>query len=385
MNISLIKFLSFLIGLFIILVIISYYKINEPFTNIDKSNLISFTPPTSNITNINDIPKNNNNDDNDNDDIIPFKGYKFIAINTYKDINKISLTDGKWYDIDTEIKNYEYNSNQYFTFNKTLKLEKNTLNNKTGALGANISSVELNGPDCFNFANNDKTYELIEFSMFMTIKLISCTTINNNKIFEMTGNTVVIDNITNNANDIKPIYISSVININLLLNTKGNYDIQIMIGNVLYDNIANDIDRIIIEDSNYLIIGLLYNKENIQLIINNKIYSDKNKNPYNITLGSKPLIINKNGNINMYLYNFVYYKNLYDYSLFDYMIRYNNYYISGLYNKRCPTIKDDTDTSIIKDNDIKRNKILLAPFEYKFLDNDETTKPSIFKRIFGLE
>jgi len=385
MNISLIKILSFLIGLFIILVIISYYKINETFTNIDNSNLTSSTPPTSNITNIDDIPKNNN--DNNMDDIIPFNGYKFIAINTYKDINKISLTDGKWYDIDTEIKNYDYNYNQYFTFNKTLKLEKNTLNNKTGALCANISSVELNGPDCFNFANNDKTYELFEFSMFMTIKLLSCTTINNNKIFEMTGNTVIIDDIINNTNDIKPIYISSVINVNFILNTKGNYDIQIMIGNVLYDNIANDIDRTIMEDSNYLIIGLLYSKEEIKLIINNKIYSAKNKNPYNITLGSKPLIINKNGNINMYLFNFVYYKNLYDYSLFDNMIRYNNYYISGLYNTKCPTIKDNTDddNNTIKDDNIKRNKILIPPFKYNFLDNDEANKPSIFKRIFGLE
>lgn len=361
MNISLIKILSFFIGLFIILVIISYLKINESFTNITTIPISSIKPLI-------------NNDDG----IIPFNGYKFIAINTYKDINKISLTDGKWYDIDTENKIYDYNYNKYFTFNKILTLEKNKLNNKTGALGANISGIELTGPDCFNFANNNKTYELFEFSIFITVKILSCKTNYNNKIFEMTGNTIVIDK------DNIPEYITSIININLIVNSKGNYDIQIMIGNVLYDNIANDIDKTLIEDSNYLILGLLYVKDEIKLILNNKIYTKKNINKYNITLGSKPIIINKNGNINMYLYNFVYYKNLYDYLIFEDMIRYNNFYISGLYNTKCSdTIS--VNKEINKIEDIKQDKILISDFKYNFLDTDETNKPSIFKRIFGFQ
>jgi hypothetical protein len=110
----------------------------------------------------------------------------------------------------------------------------------------------------------------------------------------------------------------------------------------------------------------------------------------------------------MKLFNFVYYKSLYHIDYFDYFIRYNNYYISGLYfetlNKKCITknihilnvddnlidetpvnlneleninkIGDEKDKSE-KDNDKLR---LLPRFKYDLMLSDA---PSILHRIFN--
>ena len=90
MNINFIKFISFFIGLFITLVMLSYYKIIEPFTDVQSE--------------IKDEKKDETKKENfdiitvDNQSVLPFEGYKFICINTYLDITKISLNDGKWFD-----------------------------------------------------------------------------------------------------------------------------------------------------------------------------------------------------------------------------------------------------------------------------------------------
>ena len=104
-------------------------------------------------------------DNADDDSIIPYDGYKFMCINTYKDVNKISITNGKWYDVDTDVKHYDFNYNNYFKFDTLINLEKNRLNNKSGALGANLYNNELRGPSCYNFANNTETFELVEFKL----------------------------------------------------------------------------------------------------------------------------------------------------------------------------------------------------------------------------
>ena len=168
MNSNLIKIFAFFIGLFITLIIISYIKINESFTDISSSSslstlsspIIGISSPISTIaTIVNKI--SNLTDDNINDDsILPYKGYKFMCINTYKNIDTISITDGKWYDIDITMNYIDYNYNNYFKFSKLINLESNKLNKKIGVKGADISGIELLGPSCFNFANNNDTYEL---------------------------------------------------------------------------------------------------------------------------------------------------------------------------------------------------------------------------------
>ena len=383
MNINLIKILSFFIGLFITLLIISFFKINEHFSVLpDKE------PETNNISNIaNDVITSINdtvnmisplkmtnllsdltsmvsmNKKEDDDSIIPFSGYKFICINTYKDINKISIANSKWYDIDIDInKHIDYNYNHYFKFNKIINLDKNRLNKKSGALGANITNIELHGPSSSNFANNNETFELHEFTMFMTVKIISCFN-KNNIIYEMTGNTTTIDNII-------PRYRPSIIFINLIVNENNNYDIHVNIGDKLYKGQIDNIDKSIISDSEYITIGLFYTKKKIGLILNNKIYEYININEYPITLGSTPLIINKYGSLNMLLYNFVYYKTLYDFNYYDDLIRFNNYYISGLNANVCPVIEETKSTILmteIKPIITNIEKIILPEFKYSIL------------------
>lgn len=372
MNSDLIKIFAFFIGLFIALIVISFSRVNEKFTDISSSLL---TPLSTKIKagimkyidNDDNDDKDDNNDNSD-DAKLPYKGYKFMCINTYNNINKIVENDGKWYDIDSDINNIDYNYNNYFKFSKIIKLEPNKLNNKIGVKGADISSNELLGPSCFNFANNSETYELSEFTMFMTMKYLSCFN-NNNILFEMTGNTTTV-------NYLIPEYKTSIININIILNENKNYKIQLVVGDNIYEKPeTNNIDKDIIENSNYFIIGLYYTKEKIGLIFNDKLYEYENKNTFKITLGSTPIIINKNKSLNMHLYNFVYYKSLFNFDDYDYLIRYNNYYISGLYNKECTKIED---TEIKKDTTLKSlsgiEKNILPKFAYSILHKDDDKK-----------
>jgi|688.fasta_scaffold305835_1 hypothetical protein len=370
MNLNLIKILSFFIGLFITLLFISYYKIYEPFsvssqlTELSEKIAKPLSNPLSLLSELSSMVKQISDDDDD-DSMIPYRGYKFMCINTYNDIKKISISDGKWYDVDSDNKHYDFNYNNYFKFNTIINFEKNRLNNKTGADGANIYKKELEGPSCYNFANNSETYELEEFTMFITANMIACSK-TNNILFEMTGNTITTDKII-------PTYTTSIININLIINKNKNYDIHLTIGNKIYKGQANNIDRTIIEDSDYITIGLFYTKEKLGLILNSKIYEYSNINEFPITLGSTPLIINKYGSINMHLYNFIYYKNLYDFNNYEYLVRYNNYYISGLNSSKCsiPEI-----TTISKDpinfKPIKFDKIKLPIFRYPILHDEET-------------
>jgi len=385
MNIKLIKIFSFFIGLFITLAILSYYNVNEKFTvepEIEKDEKKeNFEPLII-----------------ENQAIIPLHGYKFMCINTYD--NKISLNEGKWYDSDSEKKNYNYNVNNYFKFNKAIDLIDNNLNNN-GAKLANINGIQLNGPSCFNFANNSETFELTECSIFLVCKIDNFTT-NNNILFELTGN-------TNTDINAKPSYSPSVVHVNFIIRENLNYDIHICIGNQIYSGLINDINKDVIHTPYYLILGLSYTSEKVSFFINKKVYEYVNINNTNkVYLGSTPLIINKYGSINMKLFNFVYYKSLYHIDYFDYFIRYNNYYISGLYfetlNKKCITknihilnvddnlidetpvnlneleninkIGDEKDKSE-KDNDKLR---LLPRFKYDLMLSDA---PSILHRIFN--
>ena len=370
MNLNLIKILSFFIGLFITLLIISYYKIYEPFSVssqlMDLSEKIAkpLSNPLSLLSELSSMVNKEVYDDVNDDSNIPYRGYKFMCINTYYDTKKISISDGKWYDIDTDNKHYDYNYNHYFKFNTLINLEKNRLNNKTGALGADIYNNELLGPSCYNFANNSDTYELVEFSMFITTNFIACSK-TNNILFEMTGNTITTDKII-------PKYTTSIININLIINENKNYDIHLTIGNIIYKGQANNIDKSLLEDSDYITIGLFYTKDKIGLILNTKIYEYANINEFPITLGSTPLIINKYGSINMHLYNFVYYKSLYDFTNYEYLVRYNNYYISGLNSSKC-TVPEITTISKdpVKFKPAKYDKIILPKFKYPILLDDK--------------
>ena len=74
----------------------------------------------------------------------------------------------------------------------------------------------------------------------------------------------------------------------------------------------------------------------------------------------------------MHLYNFIYYKSLFNFNDYDYLVRYNNYYISGLNSSKC---QETEITTISKEpiafSPIKYDKITLPKFNYPILDDDD--------------
>jgi hypothetical protein len=254
---------------------------------------------------------------------IPKKSLKFISISTY--YNNIINSEQKWYDDDIDIKtisSMSFNEGTHFVYNTPLDFYKN---DKTNIIkGAIINKVQLKGPNALYFANNydKKNYELTSFSIFFMLKINNI--VDNMTLFEMLANTSVIETDTQQVN-----YIPNSISINIKINKTGNFDIELIIGNSKY-NITN-IDKKILIGTDINLIGLIFDGVNIKLIINNNKYSFKYTELEIITLGSSPIIINKEGTLDGFLYSFIYYKTALTEDEIVLLKTYNNYYIFGLY------------------------------------------------------
>ena len=61
-----------------------------------------------------------------------------------------------------------------------------------------------------------------------------------------------------------------------------------------------------------------------------------------------------------------YYKTLFDFQYYDYLTRYNNYYLSGLNNKECP-VKEEPEFK--KEQLPAFEKIILPDFKFPLLHN----------------
>jgi len=318
MNLFFLKVFSFFVGLFITLFFINYFNIiNKQQENFEINKL---TKETLNTTYLNSTYNKIIED-------LPYKNFKYMSISTYFNIKQLGNSEGRWYDINLNSDKYDIklNVNEYFTFSKMINLKNNKINNE-GAKGADINGIELLGPKSFYYANNINSNELTEFSVIISCKINDIIQ-NNNILFEMTGNTEEIINDDKNIN-----YTYSMININIQPNINNNYNFILTIGNNVYAGNINNIDKTIIKGSDLLVIGLLYTESEITLIINKEMFKYKNNNKFTIKLGSNPVIINKNGNINMDLYNFTYYKSIIPISEYLIFFKHNYYYLSGINN-----------------------------------------------------
>jgi hypothetical protein len=318
MNIFLIKLFGFLVGLFITLFIIDYYDIRRK--NIETFETKPIIPTEKQIT-----PKENPVNQN-NDSLIPYKSFKYMCINTFFDITKIDNNFNRWYECDLDknlIKTLKTNENHYFTYDKIINVKQNTINN-TGSYGADINGVELKGPKSFYFANNIDTNELTEFTILMSIKIKDITA-KNNIIFELAGNTESINND-------KPKYLISMVNINISINKNNNYDFIITIGDSIYSGNIDNIEKATLKNNDFIVIGLIYTNTEISFMINKQIYKYKTKDTFKVKLGSTPLIINKQGLMNIHLYSFVFYKTPLPSNEYLLFLKHNYYYLSGLNN-----------------------------------------------------
>lgn len=320
MNQIVIKVLGFFIGFFITLFLINYINVKN--RRIEKFSIK--TPSKESYTNSDSSYSENTTSDDNNYEMIPYRANKYMCINTFFDIKKISNTEGRWYECELPFDEYnpENNTYNYFTYDKNINLKPNTINNK-GSFGADINTIQLNGPKSFYFANNVNTNELNEFSIIMTLKVRDITA-KNNILFEMTGN-------TETTNDDSMKYTFSMINVNITINENGNYDFIIIIGNTEYKGNINNIDKSLIKNNDFLVLGFIYTDKEITFLINKQMYKYTTINNFQIKLSSTPFIINKGGMINMEMYNFIYYKSVLPISEYLNCFKHNYHYLSGLH------------------------------------------------------
>ena len=335
MNIFLIKLFGFLIGLFITLFIIDYY-------DIQKKKIETFeTKPVIPLENKQTIEPTSAPINNEAS-FIPYKSFKYMCINTYFDITKINNSLFRWFECELDnklINNININENHYFTFDKNINFKPNTIN-ENGSKGADINGIELRGPKSFYFANNIDTTELNEFTILMTIKIKDITA-KDNILFELAGNTEII-------NKDKPEYLISIVNVNIRINSNNNYDFIITIGDSIYSGIIDNIEKTTLKNNDFIVIGLIYTSTEISFLINKKLYKYKTKDNFKVKLGSIPLIINKNGLLNMSIYSFVYYKSPIPINEYLLYLKHNYYYLSGLNNAVINTNKPVEPTIEIK-------------------------------------
>lgn len=255
---------------------------------------------------------------------IPYKGNKYMSINTFADIKLISNEERRWYESDidkTKIREITDNTNHYFTFGNNINLIPNEIN-KNGSAGANINGIQLNGPKSFYFANNKETNEVTEFTVIISGKIKEVKN-GNNILFELTGNTETI-----NAQNLD--YSPSVIYINLIKIPNGNFDISITIGNVVYKGLISNIDKNTILMSDFTVLCLVYTSSEITFYLNRQKFTYKNTDAFKVKLGSTPIILNKGGLVNMDLYNFIYYKTFIPVDEINNFTKNTYYYLSGL-------------------------------------------------------
>jgi len=334
MNIFLIKLFGFLLGLFITLFIIDYYDIRRKKIETFETKPII---PTEKEKTPKEIPVNQNDAS-----FIPYKSFKYMCINTFFDITKIDNNFNRWYECDLDkklIKTITTNENHYFTYDKIINVKQNTINNN-GSFGADINGVELRGPKSFYFANNIDTNELTEFTILMSIKIKDITA-TNNIIFELAGNTETINND-------KPKYLISMVNINIRINKENNYDFIITIGDSIYSGAIDNIEKATLKNNDFIVIGLIYTNTEINFMINKQIYKYKTKETFKVKLGSSPLIINKQGLMNIHLYSFIFYKTSLPSNEYLLFLKHNYYYLSGLNNAIQNTTKPSEPPQEIK-------------------------------------
>ena len=356
-----IKLLAFFLGFLITLLIINYFSIQklkkETFTSGTSSvaiNALNGFSPSTNTTVQSAIPVQGSTGivpisttgTLTDAKIIPYKSYKYMCINTFNNLKNISNTERRWYEIDLEkTTGIDDNKYHYFTYNNNINLIANDIN-KDGAVGANINTIELNGPKSFYFANNVNSNEVSEFTMIISGKVKDITN-QNNIIFEMTGNTETI-----NPQTLE--YSTSLVNINIMKNVKNNFDIIITIGKEVYKGLINNLDKTNITNNDLLVMCLVYTTSEINLYINKLKFTYKNTESFRVKLGSTPVIINKGGSINMDLYNFIYYKYAIPLDEINKLTKYSYYYLSGLNVtnlSQCPT--DQTPQTQLIDNKLK--------------------------------
>ena len=311
---------------------------------------------------------------------IPYIKSALMHINTYNNkFPKIYKEKNIWYDevnnkidlpgIDEENNRKWFNTSTPITSDKIIKYEDIISS-------VNLNNIQLTGPIAIKFSKNNENI-LEPFSIFFISKIknlgkeINLNTYNN--LFELPLGTIVDESGLNDDSDPNTKYKGGIISLMIKEDSEINKStcdltIRIRIGDKVFD--WKGIDSQLIYNRNTLL-GLIYDGNNIKIILDNlvKVFNYKEKHDANrkLTYGSTPLIINKkknkDSNIDMELFSFVYYNKIFNDRDIDLYIKYNNYHINKLHTlkENNKYIKTELDKCNVENNtkiDHLQNKLI---------------------------
>jgi hypothetical protein len=239
----------------------------------------------------------NNDSNNSTYDNYPEKNHILMQISTENEGN-INNSISKWYDnfnYDINSSNHDNNKFWFITSNNINQLTTNKYAN-----GALLKDIQLTGPSSMQFANNNITLGLSQFTVVLTTIINSMDIDERYCLFKMALQKIVdytttVDNTLSYGGHIALILKKRDCNniaLHIYFADKEFYWTNIPI-NILHKNI---------------IISLSYlHNEGISILIDNlqKNFSFDVLHEYKF--GSTPIIINENGKLDMTLYNFTYY------------------------------------------------------------------------------
>lgn len=435
---------GFLIGIFIVLIIVSDKQIltifnnyNDNYNNETKEGFgvaktfeeteivkVPFVPPPTLkeviIAPTNDDPvpyvaTNTEIIDNFNFNKLLRKREMRILVSSYNNEN-IDINKLEWI---TDNKNYNNNIRLKLSDNEIVK-EFNNMNPFVN--GYNIHNVRIQGPA--NVEVYQKEKEISQFSILFMFMLKQFHRTKNNLfiIYGVDNKNIVINIKDNEFNNNNYYNVNNDINDNNDENDKEfdkndiNKSINLLNNYHYYENydiLSNKAKEqksyklsyfeklytieIIIDDSVYNIndinmetlkrditfFGLMMNKEDVVFHLNNTKYEFKRNNDKSIKIGKDPFVINKNKSCEIVLYSFAYFNEAISDADLKIFKLYNKYKLYGIHNS-----DSDKSDSIVKPNDntIKNVEIKIPlPLSMKDIQDTEVNTLIATKEIANIK
>jgi hypothetical protein len=268
---------------------------------------------------------------------LPKEENNFMILTTFNNASKIKNQELRWYDDKISMQNVlmtDFNKGTFFSLGNAVTFETDKL--VRHVQGANLHNIQLTGPIAMYFSNSDKSpYELSQFSLLFMIKLYSIQ--GTNILFEMLCNTSVADT-----------YIPNVICMKLIEINDKYFQIDVIFGTERF--IVPNLEKHLLVNDSVNLLALTFSANNIVVRINSVPYIYAYTQTA-ISLGSLPVIVNKNGTMQLVLYSMAYYKKALTAADMTEYIRYNMFYFNGI-NK----LLDEKQTYADIQNEAESNK-----------------------------
>ena len=370
-------YFTFLLTLFITLLILIYFKQkvkpqikNNSSYKITLKNIENFNTETNMPPDMPpNMPPNESNDDNSNHDVhinveyseiskcystfnnnineytiedgnpnFPFKENLLMSISTFK--NNIVNEELKWYDHNNfnneRLTDSIENDRLWFEYSNPIELVNYSNISKT----ANLNNIQLEGPKSSSFSNSN--INLGNFSAIFSLKINNIRENLLNCLFELylQPSPSYEDTITRSETVI------SILLKNNNTDCLSGFDLILYFGKERY--YWTNISKNILNKNSVIILTYDVSTKKIDLYIDN-LYKTFNYSGVNLRLGSEKMIINKMGNIDMELTQFIYYNKYFTINDVDIYNQVYNYYLN---NKNVPFTYRNTEIENLENTNI---------------------------------